>query len=276
MRCRETARDLLQDAFVRLMHSERGNVGNLRAFLYRIASNLSIDHARRNQVRGVSDEQALDQLLTDTSPERSAVAGNTLDHLERLIDGLPSPTREVFLTSGPTRKLHLGKRQIELKHGNRWQLALGKRPAGRVIRALSWLGPEQAGAALKSLSSRLSTAEWQAMRAARESAAICEESALATVGLFLALGYWNEWYLSSLYLGSTVEFKPLQYHLYNIINTANALRNSVAGSNVSVTNLPSNSLKMASAILAIGPILLLYPFIQKYFVTGLTVGAVKG
>ncbi len=100
--------------------------------------------------------------------------------------------------------------------------------------------------------------------------------ALATIGLFLALGYWNEWYLSSLYLGSTVEFKPLQYHLYNIINTANALRNSVAGSNVSITNLPSNTLKMASAIVAIGPILLLYPFIQKYFVSGITIGAVKG
>ncbi len=100
--------------------------------------------------------------------------------------------------------------------------------------------------------------------------------ALATIGLFLALGYWNEWYLSSLYLGSTVEFKPLQYHLYNIINTANALRNSVAGSNVSITNLPSNTLKMASAVVAIGPILLLYPFIQKYFVSGITIGAVKG
>jgi len=100
--------------------------------------------------------------------------------------------------------------------------------------------------------------------------------ALATIGLFLALSYWNEWYLSSLYLGSTVEFKPLQYHLYNVINTANALRNSVAGSNVSVTNLPSNTLKMASAIVAIGPILLLYPFIQKYFVSGITIGAVKG
>jgi len=100
--------------------------------------------------------------------------------------------------------------------------------------------------------------------------------ALATIGLFLALSYWNEWYLSSLYLGSTVEFKPLQYHLYNVINTANALRNSVAGSNVSVTNLPSNTLKMASAVVAIGPILLLYPFIQKYFVSGITIGAVKG
>lgn len=97
VRCRETARDLLQDAFVRLLHSEHGEVGNLRAFLYRIATNLSIDHARRSQVRGVNDEQALDQLLTEATPERSAMAGNTLAHLERLIDGLPSPTREVFL-----------------------------------------------------------------------------------------------------------------------------------------------------------------------------------
>jgi multiple sugar transport system permease protein/putative aldouronate transport system permease protein len=100
--------------------------------------------------------------------------------------------------------------------------------------------------------------------------------ALATVGLFLALGYWNEWYLSSLYLGSTVEFKPLQYHLYNLINTANALKNSVAGQNVSVSDLPSNTLKMASAVMATGPILLLYPFVQKYFVSGITIGAVKG
>lgn len=100
--------------------------------------------------------------------------------------------------------------------------------------------------------------------------------ALATIGLFIALGYWNEWYLSSLYLGSTVEFKPLQYQLYNIINTANALRNSVAGSNVSISDLPSNTLKMASAVVATGPIILVYPFVQKYFVSGITVGAVKG
>lgn len=100
--------------------------------------------------------------------------------------------------------------------------------------------------------------------------------ALATVGLFLALGYWNEWYLSSLYLGSAVEFKPLQYYLYNVVNTANALKNSVAGANVTITQLPSNTLKMATAVVATGPIVLLYPFVQKYFVTGLTVGAVKG
>ena len=100
--------------------------------------------------------------------------------------------------------------------------------------------------------------------------------ALATTGLFLALGYWNEWYLSSLYLGSTVEFKPLQYYLYNIINTANALKSSMAGNNVTITQLPTNTLKMASAVVATGPIVLLYPFVQRYFISGITVGAVKG
>ncbi|MGC6174507.1 carbohydrate ABC transporter permease [Lacrimispora sp. 38-1] len=100
--------------------------------------------------------------------------------------------------------------------------------------------------------------------------------ALATVGLFLALGYWNEWYQSSLYLGSSVAYKPLQYYLYNIINTANALKGSVAGANVSITALPSNTLKMATAVVATGPIVFLYPFVQKYFITGISIGAVKG
>lgn len=100
--------------------------------------------------------------------------------------------------------------------------------------------------------------------------------ALATVGLFLALGYWNEWYQSSLYLGSSVTYKPLQYYLYNIINTANALKGSVAGANVSITELPSNTLKMATAVVATGPIIFLYPFVQKYFISGITIGAVKG
>lgn len=100
--------------------------------------------------------------------------------------------------------------------------------------------------------------------------------ALATVGLFLALGYWNEWYQSSLYLGSSVTYKPLQYYLYGIINEANALKGSVAGANVTYTELPSNTLKMATAVVATGPIIFLYPFVQKYFISGITVGAVKG
>lgn len=100
--------------------------------------------------------------------------------------------------------------------------------------------------------------------------------ALATIGLFLALGYWNEWYYSSLFLSSKVEYRPLQYHLYNVINKVASLKNSVAGSNVVLDDLPGETLKMATACVATGPIILLYPFVQKYFVAGLTVGSVKG
>ena len=100
--------------------------------------------------------------------------------------------------------------------------------------------------------------------------------ALATIGLFLALSYWNEWYYSSLFLTTKVEYRPLQYHLYNVINKVASLKNSVAGSNVVITDLPGETLKMATAVVPTGPIILLYPFVQKYFVAGLTVGAVKG
>lgn len=100
--------------------------------------------------------------------------------------------------------------------------------------------------------------------------------ALATIGLFLALGYWNEWYYSSLFLTSATKYRPLQYQLYNVVNKVQALRNSVAGNNIVLPVLPSETLKMATATLATGPVILLYPFVQKYFVAGLTVGAVKG
>jgi hypothetical protein len=79
------------------------------------------------------------------------------------------PIREVFLTSGPSRKLRLGNRNVELKHGSRWQLALAKRPAGMAIRALSWLGPEQASTILNILHNKLPPVEWEAMYAVRAS-----------------------------------------------------------------------------------------------------------
>lgn len=100
--------------------------------------------------------------------------------------------------------------------------------------------------------------------------------ALATIGLFLALGYWNEWYQSSLFLSSRVDVKPLQYTLYEIVNKIDALKNSVAGQYVNLTDIPQESVKMANAVLATGPIVLLYPFVQKYFISGITIGAVKG
>ena len=100
--------------------------------------------------------------------------------------------------------------------------------------------------------------------------------ALATIGLFLALGYWNEWYNSSLFLGSKVPVKPLQYTLYEVVNKAAALKNSLAAQYVAVADLPTESVKMANAVLATGPIVLVYPFVQKYFIGGITVGSVKG
>ena len=100
--------------------------------------------------------------------------------------------------------------------------------------------------------------------------------ALATIGLFLALSYWNEWYQSSLFLSTKVAIKPLQYTLYEVVNKIDALKNSVAGQFVNVVDIPQEGVKMANAVLSTGPIILLYPFVQKYFISGITVGAVKG
>lgn len=77
------------------------------------------------------------------------------------------PTREVYLTSGRSRWLKLGNREIELRHGARWQMVMGKRPAGMALRALTWLGPERAPEALQQLREKLPPHEWEAMRRAR-------------------------------------------------------------------------------------------------------------
>jgi len=100
--------------------------------------------------------------------------------------------------------------------------------------------------------------------------------ALATIGLFIALGYWNEWYNAMLFLTSDVEYRPLQLFLYNVITRADFIRNSSAASNVPLRDMPLESMKMATAIVATGPVILFYPFVQRYFIKGLTVGAVKG
>lgn len=100
--------------------------------------------------------------------------------------------------------------------------------------------------------------------------------ALATIGLFLAISYWNEWYQSSLFLSAKVKYKPLQYNLYEVVNTALALKNSPAAMFVTLKDMPTETLKMATAVISTGPIIFFYPFVQKYFISGITVGAVKG
>lgn len=97
---------------------------------------------------------------------------------------------------------------------------------------------------------------------------------LATVALFLALAYWNDWYLASLYI-TDADMWPLQYRLYNILNAASKIAQAGA-ENFTSKILPTETQKLANAIVATGPIIFLYPFLQKYFVQGITIGAVKG
>ncbi len=98
---------------------------------------------------------------------------------------------------------------------------------------------------------------------------------LATVGLFTALGYWNEWYNAMLYIQTPAKY-PLQYFLKRIVDTASIQLLIAQGVQVNTNNLPSEPIKMATAVVSIGPIILLYPFVQRYFVAGLAVGSVKG
>lgn len=100
---------------------------------------------------------------------------------------------------------------------------------------------------------------------------------LATIALFTILQYWNDWWLSLLYIEKE-SLVPLQYMLYRMMNNITFLTSSSNQMPPGLNNavIPSESARMAMAILAAGPMLAVFPFFQQYFVRGLTVGAVKG
>ena len=77
------------------------------------------------------------------------------------------PAEEVFLTSGRTKKLQLGRSEVLVKHAPQWMLVLGSSPAGAAIRALAWMGPAHAGKALVALRRTLPPPEWQALTSSR-------------------------------------------------------------------------------------------------------------
>ena len=95
---------------------------------------------------------------------------------------------------------------------------------------------------------------------------------LATIGLFYALAYWNEWFYALLFLNDQHKF-PLQLLLQNMLADAQFSQSFQTTGNVSV---PSYGLRMAVTLISIGPIIFVYPFVQRYFVRGLTLGATKG
>lgn len=100
--------------------------------------------------------------------------------------------------------------------------------------------------------------------------------AFATIGLFCAFTYWNDWWLSMLYIDNP-DLTSLQYYLYRIMNNIQFLSSSIQAGNIGIDvgNLPSETARMALCLVAAGPMLIIFPFFQKYFVKGLTVGAVK-
>lgn len=78
-----------------------------------------------------------------------------------------NPIREVYLTSGPTRTLKLGRMEVPILHAPRWMLALGARPAGTAVRALKWLGPLHVERSVATLRKTLPVSEWQVLVSAR-------------------------------------------------------------------------------------------------------------
>lgn len=102
--------------------------------------------------RAPSVEQAVEALAAQRGEvivSNGAAAANALGLTTQV------PVRSVYLTSGRSRTMSLGKQVIELRHAPRWQLALAGRPAGDAVRALAWLGPERAEAALKTLKQKM-------------------------------------------------------------------------------------------------------------------------
>ncbi|MGE7823624.1 carbohydrate ABC transporter permease [Paenibacillus sp. NPDC093718] len=102
---------------------------------------------------------------------------------------------------------------------------------------------------------------------------------IATIGLFLCFAYWNDWFQSMLYIDNQ-NLYSLQALLNSLMSNVDALAKNAASMGVSyamlVATMPKESARMAVAILIVLPVAFAYPFFQKYFISGLTVGAVKG
>lgn len=102
---------------------------------------------------------------------------------------------------------------------------------------------------------------------------------LAAVSLFLLLAYWNDYYYSLLYI-ETPSLQKLQYLLMTILTDMSAMNNGLSGeaemTEQMMASLPVESAKMAMCVIAAGPILFVFPFFQRFFVKGMSVGAVKG
>ena len=101
------------------------------------------------------------------------------------------------------------------------------------------------------------------------------KTALLTVGLMYVLSYWNDWWNALMFITER-DLYPLQYYLYSIVSNVNAIASGrVPPGAAANIRLPSETVKMAVTLITIGPIIFLYPFVQRYFVRGIMTGSVK-
>lgn len=98
---------------------------------------------------------------------------------------------------------------------------------------------------------------------------------IATISLFYALMYWNQWYNAMLYIDNS-NLYPLQYYVMNLTRSLDAIKEMARMTGMAVGAMPTTSIRMATAVVTIGPIIFVYPFVQRYFTSGLMVGSVKG
>ncbi|MDH2331544.1 carbohydrate ABC transporter permease [Paenibacillus polymyxa] len=97
--------------------------------------------------------------------------------------------------------------------------------------------------------------------------------ALASIGLFTILAYWNDWWTPMMFTDKE-QYVPLQYLLYKMLSSMNMSAAMVQ--HMSALDTPKETFKLAMTVIATGPIVILFPFLQQYFVKGITIGAVKG
>jgi putative aldouronate transport system permease protein len=101
------------------------------------------------------------------------------------------------------------------------------------------------------------------------------KTGILTVGLMYALQYWNDWWNALMFINDKKLF-TLQFYLYNILSNVNAISSGVVPSGAAANiTLPAETVKMAVTVITIGPIIFLYPFVQKFFINGIMTGAVK-
>jgi putative aldouronate transport system permease protein len=98
---------------------------------------------------------------------------------------------------------------------------------------------------------------------------------LATIGLFTGLSYWNDWNNGLIYI-TNKDVMSLQTVLNRILLDIQYLTTSTSMTNVDTSKIPTSTVRMAIAVIGVIPVLIVYPFFQKYFEKGLTIGSVKG